>query len=58
MGIDHNVNVIIVKELWYRRGRVVEKKLKTEISVCAFAPSCYLVGMIFEEFKIIVYANQ
>lgn len=34
------------------------KKLKTEISVCAFAPPYCLVGMIFEEFKIIVYANQ
>ena len=58
MGIDHNIKIIIVKELWYRRGRVVEKKLKTEISVCAFAPPYCLVGMIFEEFKIIVYANQ
>ena len=34
------------------------KKPKTDISVCAFAPPYCLVGMIFEEFRIIAYANQ
>ena len=28
MGIDHNIKIIIAKELWYRCGRVVGKSRK------------------------------